>query len=144
MRSSDSGKNISLTSYDDIFSTEESRGDSGREKIVEIPLSELQPFKNHPFRVVDDDQMREMADSVRTHGVFIPAIARRLIDGSLELVSGHRRKRACELAGLKSMPVIIRDLDDDAAIIIMVESNLRQRESIMITGWTAASPGCWI
>ena len=128
-----SGKNISLTSYDDIFSTDETRTDSEREKIVEIPLSELHPFKNHPFRVMDDDQMREMADSVRTHGVFIPAIARRLSDGSLELISGHRRKRACELAGLKSMPVIIRNLDDDEATIAMVESNLRQRENIMIS-----------
>ena len=133
MKSSVSGKNISLTSYDDIFSTDETRTDSEREKIVEIPLSELHPFKNHPFRVMDDDQMREMAESVRTHGVFIPAIARRLSDGSLELISGHRRKRACELAGLKSMPVIIRNFDDDEATIAMVESNLRQRENIMIS-----------
>ena len=130
MRSSDSGKNISLTSYDDIFSTEESRGDSGREKIVEIPLSELHPFKNHPFRVVDDEQMQETAESIRDYGVLVPGIVRPRPEGGYEIIAGHRRKRASEIAGKETMPVIIRDLDDDAAIIIMVDSNL-QRENIL-------------
>ncbi len=125
-----SGKNISLASYDEIFSTEESRADSQREKIVEIPLTELFPFRDHPFKVVDDDRMRETAESVREYGVLVPAIARPLDGGGYELVAGHRRKRACELAGLETMPVIVRDLDDDAAVIIMVDSNL-QRENIL-------------
>lgn len=125
-----SGKNISLASYDEIFSTEESRADAQREKIMEIPLTELFPFKDHPFKVVDDDRMRETAESVREYGVLVPAIARPLDGGGYELVSGHRRKRACELAGLETMPVIVRDLDDDAAVIIMVDSNL-QRENIL-------------
>lgn len=125
-----SGKNISLASYDDIFSTEESRIDEQREKIMEIPLTELYPFKDHPFKVVDDDRMRETAESVREYGVLVPAIARPLDGGGYELISGHRRKRACELAGLEAMPVIVRDLDDDAAVIIMVDSNL-QRENIL-------------
>ena len=125
-----SGKNISLASYDEIFSTEESRADAPREKIMEIPLTELSPFKDHPFKVVDDDRMRETAESVREYGVLVPAIARPLDGGGYELVAGHRRKRACELAGLETMPVIVRDLDDDAAVIIMVDSNL-QRENIL-------------
>lgn len=125
-----SGKNISLASYDEIFSTEESRADAQREKIMEIPLTELYPFKDHPFKVVDDDRMRETAESVREYGVLVPAIARPLDGGGYELVAGHRRKRACELAGLETMPVIVRDLDDDAAVIIMVDSNL-QRENIL-------------
>jgi ParB family chromosome partitioning protein len=125
-----SGKNISLSSYDDIFSTEESRVDAGREKVMEIPLSELFPFKNHPFKVLDDPAMQETAESIREHGVLVPAIARPREDGGYELIAGHRRKRACELAGLDSMPVIVRSLDDDASTIIMVDSNL-QRENIM-------------
>lgn len=131
MRSSDSGRNIRLTSYDDIFSTEESRASAGQEKIVEIPLINLHPFKNHPFKVVEDERMQEMAESVREHGIFVPALARPLDDGTYELIAGHRRKRACELAGIASMPVIIRNLNDDEAIIAMVESNLRQRENIV-------------
>ena len=125
-----SGKNISLTSYDDIFSTEESRVDEQREKIVEIPLSELFSFRDHPFKVLDDDRMRETAESVREYGVLVPAIARPLDGGGYELIAGHRRKRACEIAGLDTMPVIVRNLDDDAAVIIMVDSNL-QRENIL-------------
>ena len=130
MRSSDSGKKISLTSYDDIFSTDESRGDSSREKIVEIPLSELHPFKNHPFRVVDDEQMQETAESIRDYGVLVPGIVRPRPEGGYEIIAGHRRKRASQIAGKATMPVIIRNLDDDAAIIIMVDSNL-QRENIL-------------
>jgi ParB family chromosome partitioning protein len=125
-----SAKKISLTSVDDLFSTEESRVDEQREKIVEIPLSELHPFKDHPFKVIDNDAMFDTAESIKQYGVLVPAIARPREDGGYELVSGHRRKRACELASLETMPVIIRNLDDDAATIIMVDSNL-QRENIL-------------
>ena len=125
-----SAKKISLTSVDDLFSTEESRVDEQREKIVEITLSELHPFKDHPFKVIDNDAMFDTAESIKQYGVLVPAIARPREDGGYELVSGHRRKRACELASLETMPVIIRKLDDDAATIIMVDSNL-QRENIL-------------
>ena len=125
-----SAKKISLTSVDDLFSTEESRVDEQREKIAEIPLSELYPFKDHPFKVIDNEAMFDTAESIKQYGVLVPAIARPREDGGYELVSGHRRKRACELAGLETMPVIIRNLDDDAATIIMVDSNL-QREIIL-------------
>lgn len=125
-----SAKKISLTSVDDLFSTEESRVDDQREKIVEIPLSELFPFKDHPFKVIDNEAMHDTAESIKQYGVLVPAIARPREDGGYELVSGHRRKRACELANLETMPVIIRKLDDDAATIIMVDSNL-QRENIL-------------
>jgi ParB family chromosome partitioning protein len=125
-----SAKKISLTSVDDLFSTEESRVDEQREKIAEIPLSELYPFKDHPFKVIDNEAMFDTAESIKQYGVLVPAIARPREDGGYELVSGHRRKRACELAGLETMPVIIRNLDDDAATIIMVDSNL-QRENIL-------------
>jgi ParB family chromosome partitioning protein len=123
-------KNIKLNSYDDIFSSEETRLDAGREKVMEIPLSELFPFENHPFKVLDDAVMQDTVDSIKVHGVLVPAIARSREDGGYELISGHRRKRACELAGLETMPVILRDLDDDASVIIMVDSNI-QRESIL-------------
>lgn len=125
-----SGRNISLTSYDDIFSSEESRSGIRQERVQEIPLSQLHPFKDHPFRVVDDERMTETAESIKDYGVLVPAIARPMPDGGYELISGHRRKRACELAGLETMPVIVRELDDDAAVIIMVDSNL-QRENIL-------------
>ena len=125
-----SAKKISLTSVDDLFSTEESRADEQREKIVEIPLSELYAFKDHPFKVIDNEAMLDTAESVKQYGVLVPAIVRPREDGGYELVSGHRRKRACELAELETMPVIIRKLDDDAATIIMVDSNL-QRENIL-------------
>ena len=125
-----SGRNISLTSYDDIFSSEESRSGIKQERVQEIPLTQLRPFKDHPFRVVDDERMTETAESVKEYGVLVPAIARPMPDGEYELVSGHRRKRACELAGLETMAVIVRELDDDQAVIIMVDSNL-QRENIL-------------
>ena len=125
-----SGRNISLTSYDDIFSSEESRSGIKHERVQDIPLAQLHPFKDHPFRVVDDERMTETAESVKEYGVLVPAIARPMPDGGYELVSGHRRKRACELAGLETMPVIVRELDDDQAVIIMVDSNL-QRENIL-------------
>ncbi|WP_101696225.1 ParB/RepB/Spo0J family partition protein [Clostridium minihomine] len=125
-----SAKNINLTSVDDLFSTEESRADANREKIIEIPLTELFPFKDHPFKVVDNEAMQDTAESVKEYGVLVPAIARPRDEGGYELVAGHRRKRACELAELETMPVIVRNLDDDAATIIMVDSNL-QRETLL-------------
>ncbi len=125
-----SGKNISLSSYDKIFSTEEMQEEAGREKVQMIPLNELHPFAGHPFKVKDDDAMMETADSVKQYGVLVPAIARPREAGGYELVAGHRRHRASELAGLDEMPVIVRDLDDDAATIIMVDSNL-QRETLL-------------
>ena len=125
-----SAKKVELASVDDLFSTEESRADAQRERVIEIPLSELHPFKNHPFKVKDDEAMMETADSVRQYGVLVPAIARPDPDGGYELVAGHRRHRASELAEKETMPVIVRDLDDDAATIIMVDSNL-QRESLL-------------
>ena len=124
------GRNISLTPYDDIFSTEESRAESMRETIKDIPLADLYPFKDHPFKVVDDERMQETVESVKEHGVLVPGIARPRPGGGYEIISGHRRKRASELAGKETMPVIIRNLDDDAAVIIMVDSNL-QRENIL-------------
>lgn len=125
-----SGRNISLTSYDDLFSTEETRRAESHEQIQRIPLSELHPFKDHPFRVVDDDRMMETVESVKEYGVLVPAIARPLEDGGYEIIAGHRRKRACELAGMDEMPVIVKNLDDDESVIIMVDSNL-QRENIL-------------
>ena len=125
-----SAKKVELASVDDLFSTEESRADAQRERVMEIPLSELQPFQNHPFKVKDDEAMMETADSIRQYGVLVPAIARPDPNGGYELVAGHRRHRASELAEKETMPVIVRDLDDDAATIIMVDSNL-QRESLL-------------
>lgn len=125
-----SGRNISLTSLDDIFASEESRKHGGPEQVQHLPLSELVPFKDHPFRVVDDERMMETVESVKQFGVLVPIIARPIEDGLYEIVSGHRRKRACELAGIDEIPVIVRDLDDDEATIIMVDSNL-QRENIL-------------
>lgn len=122
-----SGRKPSLTSYDDIFSTEASRQ---QEQIQRLALSELHPFKDHPFRVLDDDRMMETVESVKEYGVLVPIIARPMADGGYEIVSGHRRKRACELAGMNEIPAIVRDLNDDEAVIIMVDSNL-QRENIL-------------
>lgn len=124
-----SGKNIELASFDSIFSTEETR-QGGNQRIQQLLLSELVPFKDHPFRVVDDDRMKETVESIREYGVLVPIIVRPMDDGSYEIVSGHRRKRACELAEVEEIPAIVRDLDDDEATIIMVDSNL-QRENIL-------------
>jgi ParB family chromosome partitioning protein len=121
---------IKLTSVDELFSTEESRTDSQREKVLEIPLSEISDFPNHPFKVKADEAMLEMADSVKQYGVLVPALVRPKPDGGYEMVAGHRRKKASELAGKETMPCIVRELDDDEATIIMVDSNL-QRESIL-------------
>lgn len=125
-----SGKNIALSSYDDIFSTDETRNEPEREKVQMIALSELHPFHNHPFKVKDDEAMANTVDSVKQYGVLVPAIVRPCEDGGYEIVSGHRRHHASELAGKMEMPVIIRDLDDDEATIIMVDSNL-QRETLL-------------
>ena len=124
------GINISLKGYDDIFSTEETRTDEKLEKVQNIPLSELHPFKNHPFKVIDDESMLRTVESVAQYGVLAPAIARPREEGGYELISGHRRHHASELAGRETMPVIVRNLDDDAATILMVDSNL-QRETIL-------------
>ena len=122
-----SGANISLTSYDDIFSTEESRQ---TEQIQQIPIADLHPFKNHPFKVLDDEAMQRTVESVAQFGVLAPLVVRPREEGGYEIISGHRRQHAAELAGLKTLPVIVRNMDDDQAIIQMVDSNL-QRESIL-------------
>ena len=122
------GANISLSSYDDIFSTEESRADQTAEKVQEIPLSELHPFKDHPFKVLDDEAMQKTVESIRQYGVMVPAIARPSPEGGYELIAGHRRHHASELAGKETMPVIVREMDDDAATILMVDSNLQREE----------------
>lgn len=124
------GANISLSSYDDIFETDISRNEAKQERVQEIPLSELHPFEGHPFKVVDDEEMQKTVESVRDFGVLTPAIARPDPDGGYEIISGHRRHRASELAGKDTMPVIVREMDDDAAIILMVDANL-QRETIL-------------
>ncbi len=124
------GGNVSLNTYADIFSTEQSRAEDRLEKVREIPLAELHPFKNHPFKVLDDESMQRTVESIAGFGVLSPAIARPSPDGGYELVAGHRRHHACELVGMETMPVIVRDLDDDAATILMVDSNL-QRETIL-------------
>ena len=125
-----SAKKVELASADDLFSTEESRQDATLERVQQIALSELHPFPDHPFSIRDDDSMKETVESVKEYGILTPAIARPRADGGYELLSGHRRKRACELAGLDTMPVIVRDLDMDTAIIFMVDSNI-QRENIL-------------
>ena len=121
---------IKLTSVDDLFSTEESRADEQREKVTNIPLSEISDFPNHPFKVKTDEAMLEMAGSVKQYGVLVPGLVRPKAEGGYEMVAGHRRKKASELAGKETMPCIVREMDDDAATIIMVDSNL-QRESIL-------------
>ena len=124
------GGNVSLNTYADIFSTEQSRAEDRLEKVREIPLAELHPFKNHPFKVLDDESMQRTVESIARFGVLSPAIARPSPDGGYELVAGHRRHHACELVGMETMPVIVRELDDDAATILMVDSNL-QRETLL-------------
>ena len=123
-------RNIKLTSLDDLFSTEESRAEDEKERIQEIPIAEIDGFPEHPFHVDVDDAMREMVESIKRFGVLSPAVARQKEDGRYELISGHRRKKACELAGIEKMPVIVRNMDRDEAIIFMVDSNL-QRERLL-------------
>ncbi len=127
------GSNISLTPYDDIFSTEQSRNGAAPEQIQKIPITELFPFKDHPFSVVDDKRMMEMVESVKEFGVMIPLIARPLDGGGYEIISGHRRKHACELAGIEEVPVLVWNLDNDEATILMVDSNLQQRDDIPLS-----------
>lgn len=124
------GGNISLTSYDDIFETDESRAESQLERVQNISISELVPFKDHPFKVVDDEAMLRTTESIAQYGVLTPLIARPLEDGGYEIISGHRRAHAAEMAGLTEVPVLVRNMDDDAATVFMVDSNL-QRESIL-------------
>ena len=124
------GGNISLTSYDDIFETDESRAESQLERVQSIRLSELVPFKDHPFKVIDDEAMLRTTESIAQYGVLTPLIARPLEDGGYEIISGHRRAHAAELAGLTEVPVLVRRMDDDAATVLMVDSNL-QRENIL-------------
>lgn len=125
-----SSVNASLSSYDDIFSTEESRQEEQREQVQQIPIGELFPFKNHPFKVLDDEAMQRTVESVAQYGVLAPLLARPRPEGGYEIISGHRRQHAAELAGLETLPVIVLQMDDDAAIILMVDSNL-QREHIL-------------
>ena len=122
--------NVSLKGADDIFSTEESRQEEQREQVQQIPIGELFPFKNHPFKVLDDDSMSDTVESVKQYGVLAPLIARPRPEGGYEIISGHRRQHAAELAGLETLPVIVRDMSDGAAVILMVDSNL-QREHIL-------------
>lgn len=124
------GENISLTSYDDLFETDESRAESQLERVQNIPVRELIPFKNHPFKVLDDEAMLRTTESIAEYGVLTPLIARPLDHGGYEIISGHRRAHAAELAGLSEVPVLVRDMDDDAATVLMVDSNL-QRENIL-------------
>ena len=121
---------LALSSYDDIFGTDESRAEASQEKVQEIPVAELHPFKDHPFKVLDDEEMGKMAESIREYGVLVPLLARPMPDGGYEIISGHRRHHAAELAGVESIPVIVREMDDDTAVILMVDSNL-QRENIL-------------
>ena len=124
------GGNISLSSYDDIFQTDQSREEAQQERVQEIPLSEIHPFKGQPFKVLDDEAMQKTVESIAQFGVMTPAIARPRPEGGYEIIAGHRRHHASELAGKDTMPVIVRDMDDDAATILMVDSNL-QRETLL-------------
>ena len=122
--------NVSLKGADDIFSTEESRQEQQREQVQQIPIGELFPFKNHPFKVLDDESMQRTVESVEQYGVLSPLIARPRPEGGYEIISGHRRQHAAQLAGLETLPVIVRNMDDDASVLLMVDSNL-QRENIL-------------
>ena len=122
--------NVSLKGADDIFSTEESRQEQQREQVQQIPIGDLFPFKNHPFKVLDDESMQRTVESVEQYGVLSPLIARPRPEGGYEIISGHRRQHAAQLAGLETLPVIVRQMDDDAAVLLMVDSNL-QRENIL-------------
>ncbi|WP_055109617.1 ParB/RepB/Spo0J family partition protein [Paenibacillus ihumii] len=128
-RKDDRRASIKLTTVDDLFSTDEGRADAQREKVMELPISEISDFPDHPFKVMADEAMLEMADSVKRYGVLVPGLVRPKAEGGYEMVAGHRRKKASELAGMETMPCIVRELDDDQATIIMVDSNL-QREHI--------------
>lgn len=124
-----SAKNIIMTSFDDLF-TAGAGGEAGGEKIREIPLEELHSFRNHPFKILEDASMEDMADSIRKHGVLVPGIVRKRPEGGYELIAGHRRRYASKLAGRTTMPAVVRELDDDDAVLAMVDSNL-QRENLL-------------
>lgn len=124
------GTNINLPMFDDLFSSQQEREDAGLEKVQTVPISEIWPFPNHPFQVRDDDEMQKLVESIKAYGVLMPAIVRLRQDGGYEMVSGHRRMRACALAGLQELPVLVREMDDDTAILLMVDSNV-QRENIL-------------
>lgn len=132
MSKQSSASKINLKSIDSLFGNVNTSNeiDATKEEVIEVKLSDLHTFKNHPFRVVDDEKMQETVDSIKEHGVLVPGIVRRRINGGYEIISGHRRKRACELAGLDTIPVFVRDLTDDEAVIVMVDSNI-QREEIL-------------
>jgi ParB family chromosome partitioning protein len=125
--------NLSLKTYDDIFTTDTGRENVPLEKVMEIPLSELHSFENHPFKVIDDDAMTELVKSIKENGMAHPGIARPRKDGGCELLAGHRRKRACELAGLETMRVIVREMDDDEAVLVMVDTNFCHRENLLLS-----------
>ncbi len=129
--------NVSLKGADDIFSTEESRQEQQREQVQQIPIAELYPFTNHPFKVLDDESMQRTVESVEQYGVLSPLIARPRPEGGYEIISGHRRQHAAQLAGLETLPVIVRQMDDNAAVLLMVDSNL-QRENILPSEWAFA------
>lgn len=124
-----SAKNIQVTKFDDLFSAGNPAGAGGSGNVQEIPLAELFPFKDHPFKVLDDETMQDTVESIRIHGVLVPGIARPRAEGGYELIAGHRRRHASELAGKTTMPVIVRELDDDEAVLFMVDSNI-QRENL--------------
>ena len=132
-----SNANLALKGLDEMFSTEESRQEQKREQVQQIPIEELFPFKEHPFKVLDDEAMQRMVESVAQYGVLAPLIARPRPEGGYEIISGHRRQHAAELAGLETLPVIVREMTDDAAVILMVDSNL-QRENILPSEWAFA------
>lgn len=121
-------KNIQLASYDDLFKTDEERQADAQERVQNLPLDKLEPFPNHPFKVIDDDKMRETVESIKERGVLIPILVRPKNDGNFEIVSGHRRHHASQLAGLTEIPAIVREMDDDTAILLMVDSNLQREE----------------
>lgn len=121
-------KNIQLASYDDLFKTDEERQADAQERVQNLPLDKLEPFPNHPFKVIDDDKMLETVESIKERGVLVPILVRPKNDGNFEIVSGHRRHHASQLAGLTEIPAIVREMDDDTAILLMVDSNLQREE----------------
>lgn len=127
-----SASKIKMTSFDDLFDTGKDTGTSDGERILQIPVQNLFPFESHPFKVLDDEKMVETKESIEKYGVLMPIIARPKVDGGYEIISGHRRKRACELLGIETIPTIVRDLDDEESTIIMVDSNI-QRENLLFS-----------
>lgn len=135
------GLNVSLNSYDDIFSTEETRQEEQREQVQQIPIDELYPFKDHPFKVLDDEAMQRTVESIKQLGVTNPLIARPRPDGGYEIISGHRRQHAAQLARLKTLPVIVRDMSDDAAVLLMVDPSSRHFAAALLQSGTGSKDG---